>query len=236
MNQLTKFEDLSSEIVMEIVDYMDAIEIFCVFGSLNRRISSILHLIRFHVLITSKHHRWHIKLLSNHLQTHADQVISFSIDDHTEDCSSKINFLFHRHQFPNLHSCVLKISSSFNELTSFIEQLKILTNLQSLSVIQPNSLLSQYINYDSNCSILNSFRSNTLRSLVLLYHYDQIGRLNAHNNPITLNLTNLELIVHVISQSNSIDSLIKTFHFCPLLRRLRLVIRNKYLVKCNTVV
>jgi hypothetical protein len=207
MNQLTKFEDLSSEIVMEIIDYLHAIEIFYAFGSLNRRMSSILHLIRLNVLITSEHDRCHLKVLSNHLQTHADQVISFLIIDDTQDRSPIINILFQRHQFVNLRSCLLKISSSFNELTNFIKQTESLTNFQSINVIQSHMFGSELNQYDSNNSILSHMRSSALCSVALLYHYDQIWTLNDNNNPITLNFTNLELIVHTSFQNGSINSL-----------------------------
>jgi hypothetical protein len=49
--------------------------------------------------------------------------------------------------------------------------------------------------------------SSALRSVALLYHYDQIWTLNDNNNPITLNFTNLELIVHTSFQNGSINSL-----------------------------
>jgi hypothetical protein len=234
MNRLTKFEDLSTEIFIEILDYLHAIDIFAAFGSLNRRISSILRSIYLSVIITSKHHPWHIKLLSNHLIIHADQVISFSINDDTQDRSSAINLLFRRHRFDNLRSCRLKISCSFYKLTSFIQQLESLTNLQSVYIIQPYSLLSKSIKHDSNYSVLSCMRSTALRSVGLLYHYDYCGTPYA-NNTITSNLTYLELMLHTSSDNGSIYSLIHILRFCPVLRRLRLIVKNGTLVDRNNV-
>lgn len=232
MNQLTEFENLSTEIIIEILDYLHAIDIFAAFGSLNRRISSILRSIHLRIIITSKHHLQHIELLSNHLMIHADQVISLSINDDTEDRSSTINLLFQRHRFNNVRSCILKISSSFYKLTSFIQQLESLTNLQSVCIIQSHVLSYESNKHDSICSILSRIRSTALRSVALLYHYDHCGILNA-NNTIMSNLTYLELILHVSSDNGSIYSLIHILHFCSVLRRLRLTVRNETLVERN---
>jgi len=234
MNQFTKLENLSTEIFIEILDYLHAIDIFAAFGSLNRRISSILRSIHLNVTITSKHNPWHVELLSNHLIIHADQVISVSIDDHTQDRSSAIDLLFERHRFHNLRSCILKISCSFSKLTSFIQQLESLTNLKSIYIIRPHLLLSQSTKHDSNCSILSCMRSTALRSVGLLYHYDHCGTLNA-NNTIMSNLTYLELMLHTSSDNRSIYSFIHILRFCPVLQRLRLIVRNGTLVERNNV-
>jgi hypothetical protein len=222
MNQLTEFENLPTEIIIEILDYLHAIDIFAAFGSLNRPISSILRSIHLRIIITSKHHLQHIELLSNHLMIHADQVISLSINDDTEDRSSTINLLFQRHRFNNVRSCILKISSSFYKLTSF----------QSVCIIQSHVLSYESNKHDSICSILSRIRSTALRSVALLYHYDHCGILNA-NNTIMSNLTYLELILHVSSDNGSIYSLIHILHFCSVLRRLRLTVRNETLVERN---
>ena len=232
MNKLTKFENLSTEIFIEIFDYLHAIDIFAAFGSLNRRISSNLFAIYLRVIITSKHHLRHIELLSNHLTIHADQVISLSINDDTKDRSSAIDLLFQRHRFDNVRSCIFKISCSLSKLTSFIQQLKNPTNLQSVYIIQPYSLLSQSNKQDSSCSILSRLRSSALRSIGLLYCYDHCGTLNAKNT-IASNLTYLELMLHISSNNGSIYSLIHIFRFCPMLRHLRLIVRNETLIERN---
>lgn len=235
MNEVTKFEDLSNEILIEILDHLHAIDIFVAFGSLNRRISSILRLVYLRVIITSEHHHWHIEQLSNHLTIHADQVISLSIDDDTEDRSSAIDLLFKRHRFDGVRSCLLKISCSVSKFTNLINQLENLVNLQSLYIIQPNLFESHLMNkYDSSYSILNRMRLPALRSVALLYHYDHFAALN-DNKQVTSKLTYLELILHISSDNGSINSLIDILRFCPLLRRLRLVVRNEILVKRNNV-
>ena len=235
MNKVIKFEDLSNEILLEILEHLHAIDIFVAFGFLNRRISSILRLVYLRIIITSEHHHWHIEQLSNHLIIHADQVISLSIDDDTEDRSSAIDFLFKRHRFDNIHSCLLKTSCSVSKLTNFNKQLKDLVNLQSLYIIQPKLFVSHLMNkYDSSYSVLSRMRSTALRSVALLYHYHHCGILN-DNKHVTSKLTYLELILHISSDNGSINSLIDILRFCPLLRRLRLVVRNEMLVKRHNV-
>jgi hypothetical protein len=234
MNQLTKFEDLSTELFIEILDYLHAIDIFAAFGSLNRRIFFILRSIRLRVIITAKHHARHVKLLSNHLMIHANQVISLSINDDTQDRSSAIDLLFRRHRFDNVRSCIFKISCSFSKLTSFIRQLESLTNLQSVYIRQPSLLLSLPNKYDSSCSIISRIRSIRIRSIGLLYHYDHCGTLDA-SNTIMSNLTYLELMLHISSNNRAIYSLIHILRFCPVLRRLRLIVRNETLVERNNV-
>jgi hypothetical protein len=233
MNQLTKFENLSTEMFIEILGYLHAIDIFVAFGSLNRRMSSILRSIHLNVIITCEHHLRHIKLLSNNLIIHADQVISLSINDDTQACSSAMN-LFQRHRFYNLRSCILKISCSFSKLTSFIQQLESMIYLQSIYIIQRHSLLCESNKYDSTESILSRIRSTVIRSVGLLYHYDRCGTLN-DNITITSNLTYLELMIHTSSDNGSIYSLIDTLRLCHVLRRFRLIVRNGSFVEPNNV-
>ena len=234
MNQLFQFENLPTEILIEIFGYLHAIDIFAAFGSLNRQFSSILPLIPIRVVITSQHHLHHIQLLSNYLRTHADQVISFAIKIDTEHCSAAIDFLFQRHRFTNVRSCVLELSCSFSKFTYFIEQLESLTHLQSISITQLHSLSFRSSEHDSICSILSRLRSTILRSLTLLYHYDHCGILNANNMMIS-NLTYLELTFHISPNRGSIDPITHILRFCPLLKHLHLLVRNELLVERDSV-
>ncbi len=51
MDIQTHLEDLSNEIFFEIFDYLNALDIFTSFTSLNRRISSILQSISLRIVI-----------------------------------------------------------------------------------------------------------------------------------------------------------------------------------------
>jgi len=68
MTIITQLEDLSNEIFLEILEYLDASNIFFAFGSLNSRISLILNIIPLHINIhfTDCHHQ--LEFLSNHLE------------------------------------------------------------------------------------------------------------------------------------------------------------------------
>ena len=234
MNQLTKFENLSNEILIEIFDFFHAIDLFVAFGSLNKRISSILRSIHLCVIVTPKHNLWHIKFLSNNLNIHVNQVISLSINDDTEDRLSAIDFLFQRHRFKNVRSCIFQISSSFPQLTNFIEQLESMKNLQSIYINQSHLLLSQLNKQHSSCSILGRVRSTALRSVALLHHYNHCEVLN-NDNLATSKVTYLQLMIHISFDNELTCSLMHTLRFCPKLRRLRLIVRNGSLVKRYSV-
>ena len=76
MNIHTHLEDLSNEILLEILQYLDAGDIFSAFGALNSRISLILNSISLHITIDFTHCRHELEFLSNHLKFHSDQVVS----------------------------------------------------------------------------------------------------------------------------------------------------------------
>jgi anti-anti-sigma regulatory factor len=124
----THFEDLSNEIFFEIFDYFDALEIFTSFILLNQRISSILKLIPFRIVIPYHHCRVQIEYLSFHLIFHAHQVISLNIWDTIYDDSSIISLLFNRHEFINLQSCIFNLIDSSTKLKNVIKKFKISRN------------------------------------------------------------------------------------------------------------
>jgi hypothetical protein len=84
MNTHTHFEDLSNEIFFEIFDYLNALDIFISFTSLDKRISSILQSISLRINITQENCLRQIKILS-YLIYHDHQVISITIFDKIRD-------------------------------------------------------------------------------------------------------------------------------------------------------
>jgi hypothetical protein len=84
MNTHTHFEDLSNEIFFEIFDYLNELDIFISFTSLNKRISSILQSIPLRINITQENCLRQIKILS-YLICYDHQVISITIFDKIRD-------------------------------------------------------------------------------------------------------------------------------------------------------
>ena len=224
-NRVTHLEDLSNEIFIEILDYLHATETFSAFGSLNSRISSILHSIRLQVCITQEDCSRHVKLLSSYLWNHSHQVISLWIDDGTADRSSAIDFLFKRHRFVNLRSCVLRTPFTLFTLPNVLEQLESLTNLQRISVCRSASLSHQVEEQSWSRSILTRMRSTELRLVCLNYYYDHSSTLNMAN-PITSNLTHLDITFCGPKQHVSIYSTFRVLRSCPHLQTLYLIIIN----------
>ena len=225
MQRVTRLEDCSNEIFMDILDHLHAIDTFRAFGSVNRRISSILHSINLHLVISYKTPPRPIQLLSSYLFSHSHQVISLSIDDDTPDRSSAIEFLFKRHRFDNLHSCSLRTPSHLPGLPVVLQQLESWTELRHISVVQAFDVLHEGEKHRWSHSLLNRMRSSALRSLCLHYYYDHCRTLNTIT-PVTANLTHLEMILDGKPQHVSIDSVYCILQGCPRLRWLRLTITN----------
>ena len=224
-NRVTLLEDLSNEIFIDILDYLHATRTFSAFGSLNSRISSILHSIRLQVAISHEDCFRHVKLLSSYLWNHSHQVISLWIDDGTADRSSAIDFLFKRHRFVNLRSCSLRTPSTLSTLPNVLEQLESLTKLQRTSIIQSTSLSHETEKQSWSHSILTRMRSSELHSMSLGSYYDHCPTLNIVS-PITLNLTYLDILFYGPPQHVSIYSTFRVLRACPRLQRLSLFITN----------
>jgi hypothetical protein len=107
MATITRLEDLSNDIFLKILDYLNASDIFFAFASLNSRISLILNSARLHVNIHFTHCRRQVEFLSNHLKFHSDQVVSLQIYDKIRDQNHVIPYLFNRYDFINLQFIVV---------------------------------------------------------------------------------------------------------------------------------
>ena len=232
--RVTQLEHLSNEIFIDILDYLHATDIFSAFGSLNRRISSILHSIQLQVEITHEDCFRHVKLLSSYLWNHSHQVISLWIDDETPDRSSAIDFLFKRHRFINLRSCVLRTPGTLSTLPIVLDQLERLTKLQRISITQSASLWYRIEKQSWSRSILTRMRSSELYSVSLGYSYNHGPMLNMVN-PITSNLTHLDITLYGPLQHVSIYSTFLVLRACPRLQYLRLIIINVLYSKPNRV-
>jgi hypothetical protein len=66
MNEITLFEHLSNDLLLEIFDYLHALDLFLTF-------SSILFSAQLHLFISKCHCRSQMKFLSSHLIHHAHQ-------------------------------------------------------------------------------------------------------------------------------------------------------------------
>ncbi|CAF3338585.1 unnamed protein product [Rotaria sp. Silwood2] len=227
MTNVTQFEDLSNDIFLEIFDYLDAVNIFFAFTSLNSRISSILNLINLHVNIRSTHYHHQVKFLSNHLKFHSDQVISLKIYDEICDQDNVIIYLFNRHNFINLYSCIFYSIKSSPELNIVHKKLSKLTKLVLFRINQ-----SRVIEQDKlNTSDAHKFSQwilvdtpLTLRSTALFFHYNhsQIAKALI----ITTNLAHLQIIFYGTFNDISIYSLIPLLRIHRTLRSLCVTIRN----------
>ncbi|CAF4156120.1 unnamed protein product, partial [Rotaria magnacalcarata] len=106
MTTITQLEDLSSEIFLEILEYLDGDEMAFTFASFNSRISLLLSSIPLHINIYRTYCRREFELLSNYLKFHFNQVVSLQSYDQICDQTNVIAYLFHLHNFLNLRSCI----------------------------------------------------------------------------------------------------------------------------------
>ena len=175
MTNSTRLEDLSNEIFCEIFDYLHACDLFFAFTSLNSRISSILKLIRLHVIIDWTYYRHQIQFLSHHLTFHSSQVISLDIYDKISNQTNVIAYLFNRHVFPNVRSCIFcDLHSSF-QLKNVVKKLQEQTQMLSFHIIQSDCAESDKLGRShaglfSQMVLLNA--PSTLCSATLRFHYD----------------------------------------------------------------
>jgi hypothetical protein len=175
MANSTLLETLSNEIFCEIFDYLDAFGLFFSFSSLNSRISSVLKLTRLHIIIDSMYCRRQIEFLSHHLTFHSDQVVSLNIEDEICDQTNIIAYLYSRHTFLNLRSCIFWCLDSSAKLKNVIKQLKKQTQIVSLNIFQAcdprqDKLCRSHAHLFSQKILLNT--PPTLRSASLRFHYN----------------------------------------------------------------
>lgn len=210
-------ENLSDEIFFEICDYLNALDIFVAFASLNIRISSILRSISLRVNILPCYCRRQIEILSGHLTFHANQVIALSINDTIRDRSSVITFLFSRHTFVNLRSCSLYAFDLTPGLRNkVIEKLQCLTKLVSIRVIQPIDNAMRATDKRLLSKTILTCMSPTLRSIILILHFDHSEILTMGRT--TSNLTSLNLIFSGLFSTSSVLHILRSYR---LLQRLR---------------
>ena len=234
MANSTLLEEVSSKIFCEIFDYLNAFDLFLAFASLNSRISSILKLTRLHVIIDSVHCRRQIEFLSHHLTFHSDQVISLDICDKICDQTNVIAYLFSRHEFSNLRSCIFWGLHASSKLKKVIKKLKIQTQIVSLHILQSynagdDNLCRTHAHLFSEMVLLNE--PSTLRFATLRFHYDypELTR----SMTINTTLTYLELIFYGTLDKISVYSLIPVLRVYNTLRQLNVIIKSSTISQDN---
>lgn len=222
MNSYTRFEDLSNEILFEIFDYLDALNIFRGFSSLNRRISSILQIIPIRIVIPHNSCRYQIDYLSSHLTRHAHQVIFVDIYDTIDGDSSIINLLFSQHQFINLQSCTFISIHPSTQLGNVIKQIKTLNKLVSFRIFHPKR---EILNEKAKTDLLQTIfmhKSLYLRSIEIHLPYD-CSYISKYTS-IPSNLRYLYLHISGSTSYVSPFSIITIFRFCHSIQYLTIVL------------
>jgi hypothetical protein len=233
MDKYTHFEDLSNEIFFEIFDYLDALDIFTGFTSLNRRISSILQLIPLRIVISYNHCRRQIDFLSSHLTCHAHQVISLRICDIIRDDSFIISLLFNRHKFIKLQSCQFVAINSSRNLENVIKQVESLNRLVLFSIKQPKDEALNENDKNDFTRIMLMHKSSFLRSIVLKYPYHYPDIFNYTSIPS--NLISFELRISGSSSMESVYTILSILRHCRRLRHLVVLISYSDLKKNNNI-
>lgn len=227
MENPTLLEKLSNEIFCEIFDHLNAFDLLFAFSSLNSRISSILKLIRLHIIIPSTYFRDQIEFLSHHLTVHSDQVISLNIYDQICDQTNVVAYLYNRHAFLNLRSCIFWDLHSSPKLENIVKQLKEQTQMVSFHVVQDfdpqqDKLCRSHAHLFSQKILLNT--PSTLRSATLRFYYDHPDLVRS--TIIDTRLTYLELVIYGTPDNVSIYSLIPVLRLHNTLRHLSVTIDN----------
>ncbi|CAF4224087.1 unnamed protein product [Rotaria sp. Silwood2] len=207
MDRYTHFEDLSNEIFFEIFDYLQALEIFTDFTSLNKRISSILQSIPLRIIVLYNHSRRQVDFISSHLTFHAHQVILTKIYYKICDYTSVIDLLFHRHNFTNLESCLLVANSLPTKVENVIKLIKTLNKLVSFSIRAPNAYTISTIDKCDLTQIMLMHKSS-VHSIELDYRYDYMDISNYTSIPS--NLISLKLHLSGSPSAVSLYSILST--------------------------
>jgi hypothetical protein len=233
MDNYTCFEDLSNEIFFEIFDYLNALDIFTSFTSLNRRISTILQFIPLRIVILSNHCRRQIDFLSSHLIFHAHQVISLLIYDTIRDDSFIISLLFNRHKFINLESCTFVSINSSKNLENVIKQVENLNRLVSFSFQHPEAKALYENDKSSFIRTMLMHKSTFLRSIALQFPYHYLDIFNYTSIPS--NLLSLKLNISILSSMISVYSILFILRLCHRIRHLVILIQYSDLLDNSNI-
>ncbi|CAF4882808.1 unnamed protein product [Rotaria socialis] len=199
MDERTNFEDLSNDVFFEIFDYLDGLEIFTAFTSLNQRISSSLQSIPLRIIVLEDCCLRQIEFPSSHLTLHSHQVMSLEIPDTIRD-----------------HSSIIINPST--KLKNVIEQIQYMSRLVAFGIYQPSyKCLNKKNTLNLTRSIL-MHRSSSLRSILLQFPYDYSHLSNY--TPITSNLTSLNLLISGSPRKVSVYSILPILRFCSTVRDL----------------
>ena len=227
MTIITQLEDLSNELFLEILQYLDAVDILLTFASLNSRLSLLLNSIPLHVNIHPTHCRHELELLSNHLKFYSDQVVSLEVHDKICDQTNVIAYLFHQHDFINLHSCIFHSINSSSKLKIVFEKLSKLSKIVSFHIIQSCNVKEDKLD-TSDASQFSQLilidTPSTLRSTSLYFHYNHSQI--ATTSILTTNLTHLQIIFYGTLNDISIYSLIPLLRIHRALRTLCVTIKS----------
>jgi hypothetical protein len=227
MTIITQLEDLSNEILLEILDYLEAGDIFFAFASLNSRVSLILNSARLHVNIHFTHSRHQVEFLSKYLKSHSNQVVSLQIYDKIFNQKNVIAYLFNRFDFMNLRSCIFHSVHSSPNLKNVLLKLSKLTKIVLFHINQPGAIEEDKLN-TSDAQKLSQLilvdTPETLHSAALIVHYNHPQM--ATTSIIRTNLTYLQIMLYGTLNDVSIYSFIPLLRVHNSLRSLRLTIKS----------
>ncbi|CAF1059695.1 unnamed protein product [Adineta steineri] len=226
MDTITKFEDLSNEIFLEVFEYLHCLDLFMAFASLNNRFTFLLSLPQLHLIVNEYHFDYQIEFLSSHLIHRAHQVISISFHDQLCDyLGGVIYFFFNKHTFENLRSCIFHLNYLPWGLYDIMEKLKNFNKLVLFEIFQPkNEPLPDNIK-EQLSTIALKCKSLKLRSVSLLFPYTYPKLLE--NNSINSTLTTLRMMFHGVTTICSVYSFLPVLRIYRALRNLSIFISNQ---------
>ncbi|CAF3859509.1 unnamed protein product [Rotaria sp. Silwood1] len=133
-----------------------------------------------------------------------------------------INFLFNRHYFINLQSCIFLSINPSTKLGIVIKQLKTLNRRVSFKIHQPNNKnLNQIYKYYLT-RILLMHKSSFLHSIVLQYPYNYFDISN--NSSISSNLISLKLLISDSPSIVFVYSILPVLRLCCTIRYLTIIV------------
>jgi hypothetical protein len=197
MTIITQLEELSNEIFLDILEYLDGYDILFAFASLNSRISLILYSTRLRVNIDFTHCRHQIEFLSHYLKFYSDQVVSLQVHDVICDQENIIAYLFNRHDFSKLQYCVFYSIKSSSNLKIVFEKLSKLTKIVSFRIIQSRNVEEDKLNtFDAHnfSQLILIDTPSTLRSADLYFYYNHFQL--PTRSIVPTNLTHLRIIFY----------------------------------------